>query len=65
MGAHLLNHLQGLPYEVTYWRQRNDEVDFVVRSPRGLWVIEVKSGRPGKVRECRHFSDCTGVRVLS
>ncbi len=48
VGAHLLNHLQGLPYEVTYWRHRNDEVDFVVRTPRGLWAIEVKSGRPAK-----------------
>ena len=50
VGAHLLNHLQGLPYEVNYWRDRNDEVDFVVRSPRGVWAIEVKSGRPGKPR---------------
>lgn len=49
VGAHLLHHLQGLPYEVAYWRHRNDEVDFVVRSPRGVWAIEVKSSRPGKV----------------
>ena len=49
VGAHLLNHLQGLPYEVTYWRHRNDEVDFVVRTPRGLWAVEVKSGRSGEV----------------
>lgn len=49
VGAHLLNHLQGIPYEVMYWKDRNDEVDFVVRSPRGLWAIEVKSGWPGKL----------------
>ncbi len=48
VGAHLLNNLQALPYEVTYWRHRNDEVDFVVRSACGVWAIEVKSGRPGK-----------------
>jgi hypothetical protein len=55
VGAHLLNHLQGLPYEVTYWRHRNDEVDLVVRSPRGLWAIEVKSGRSGKAPGMQAF----------
>ena len=47
VGAHLLNHLQGLPYEITYWRHRNDEVDFLVRTGRALHAVEVKSGRPG------------------
>jgi len=47
VGGHLLNHLQGLSYEVTYWRHRNDEVDYVVRSAGNLCAIEVKSGRPG------------------
>jgi predicted AAA+ superfamily ATPase len=47
VGAHLLNRLQGLPYEVTYWRDRGEEVDYVVRAGRSLWAIEVKSGRPG------------------
>jgi predicted AAA+ superfamily ATPase len=46
VGAHLLNHLQGLAYEVTYWRERNDEVDYVVRGGSTVWAIEVKSGRP-------------------
>lgn len=46
VGAHLLNHLQGLPYEITYWRHHRHEVDYVVRSGRHLWIIEVKSGRP-------------------
>jgi predicted AAA+ superfamily ATPase len=55
VGAQLLNHLQGLPYEVTYWRDRNNEVDFVVRSPRGVWAIEVKSGRPGKAAGLDRF----------
>lgn len=47
VGAHLLNHLQGLPYEITYWRHRNHEVDYVVRAGDALWAVEVKSGRPG------------------
>jgi hypothetical protein len=46
VGAHLVNHLQSLPYEVTYWREGNDEVDYVVQAGRRVWAIEVKSGRP-------------------
>ncbi|MBN2494299.1 MAG: ATP-binding protein [Deltaproteobacteria bacterium] len=46
VGAHLLNHLQALSYEITYWRHRNQEVDFVIRSGETVWAIEVKSGRP-------------------
>jgi uncharacterized protein len=46
VGAHLLNHLQGLAYEVSYWRHRKHEVDFVVRAGDRLWALEVKSGRP-------------------
>ncbi|MBI2896237.1 MAG: ATP-binding protein [Deltaproteobacteria bacterium] len=48
VGAHLLNHLQGLAFEVTYWRERNQEVDYVVRSGTRLWAVEVKSGRPAR-----------------
>lgn len=46
IGAHLLNHLRGQPFEVGYWRERDDEVDYVVRSGAATWAIEVKSGRP-------------------
>jgi len=45
VGAHLLNHLAGLPYTVSYWRKGALEVDFVVRTPRNLWALEVKSGK--------------------
>ena len=31
--------------DVFYWRERSDEVDFVVRRGKSLWAIEVKSGR--------------------
>ena len=31
--------------ELYYWREKNDEVDFVVKRGRSLWAIEVKSGR--------------------
>jgi len=46
VGAHLLNHLQGVSYEVSYWRERNDEVDYVIRGGRTTWALEVKSSRP-------------------
>jgi hypothetical protein len=46
VGACLLNSLQGLPWEVLYWREGNLEVDYVVKSPRRLLAIEVKSSRP-------------------
>lgn len=41
VGAHLVN--AGL--EVRWWRERNREVDYVVRSGRTLVAIEVTSGR--------------------
>lgn len=45
VGAHLLNHLTGLSYSVYYWRHKGLEVDFVVKTPRQTWAIEVKSGK--------------------
>jgi len=54
-GAHLLNHLQGALYEVTYWRERSVEVDFVVRAGRKVWAIEVKSGRPARTEGLAAF----------
>jgi len=43
VGAHLLSGTEsGL--EVFYWREGDLEVDFVVRSGRSLFAIEVKSG---------------------
>lgn len=55
VGAHLLNHLQALPYKISYWREGNLEVDFVVRTPKALWAIEVKSGRPTKPEGLEKF----------
>lgn len=48
VGAHLLNHLQALPFEVTYWRDGHDEVDYIVRAGDRVWAIEVKSGRAAR-----------------
>lgn len=45
VGAHLANAAATGEYELCYWRDRNREVDFVVRLGRKLTAIEVKSGR--------------------
>ncbi len=44
-GAHLLNHLNRSFGEVFYWRDRDKEVDFVVRTAARTWALEVKTGK--------------------
>jgi predicted AAA+ superfamily ATPase len=45
VGAHLANAAMAGVCAVHYWRERNHEVDFVVKAGRRLTAIEVKSGR--------------------
>jgi predicted AAA+ superfamily ATPase len=45
VGAHLANAAAGREFELYYWRERNQEVDFIVKAGRRLAAIEVKSGR--------------------
>lgn len=45
VGAHLVNASHAGACELFYWRERNREVDFVVRAGKTLIAIEVKSGR--------------------
>jgi len=45
VGAHLANAAAAGECQVFYWRDRNHEVDFVVRAGRTITAIEVKSGR--------------------
>ena len=57
VGCYLLDKADELEYTVYYWRENNEEVDFVVRRGERLLAIEVKSGRRqmnsgvGKFRE--------------
>lgn len=44
-GAHLLNTSLGGSLEVSYWRERNLEVDFVLHRGKTTVALEVKSGR--------------------
>lgn len=58
VGAHLLHTTAGRDIELTYWRHRDHEVDFVLRRSDALVPIEVKSGRargahPGTAAFCK------------
>lgn len=44
IGAHLINITQGTDVAVLYWRDRNREVDFVLKKGKVLIAVEVKSG---------------------
>lgn len=45
VGAHLANAAASGACELFYWREGNQEVDFVLRAGRTVVAIEVKSGR--------------------
>jgi uncharacterized protein len=68
VGAHLLNTSMGSNLEVTYWRDRNQEVDFVLRQGKTLVALEVKSGRgkdtlPGMETFARQFKPKRQLQV--
>ena len=46
VGAQLLVAARHHGFQLWYWRDGNDEVDYVVEHGRRVWAIEVKSGRP-------------------
>ncbi len=45
VGSHILNMADLYDFKVFYWRERDDEVDFVVQNGERHIAIEVKSGR--------------------
>ena len=45
VGSYLVCQAEELEYKVYYWRERSDEVDFIVVSDDITLAIEVKSGR--------------------
>ncbi|MBR1713090.1 MAG: ATP-binding protein [Alloprevotella sp.] len=45
IGSYLLNQADEYDYKLMYWRERNDEVDFIVEYNRQCIAIEVKSGK--------------------
>lgn len=68
IGAHLLNTSMGTDIRVTYWRDRNHEVDFVLQQGQNIVGIEVKSGRgkeslPGMEAFARQFKPKRQLQV--
>ena len=67
VGAHLMNHLSAMPFSVYYWRDRGQEVDFVIETPRKVYGIEVKSGKAEKTggleKFCRIYPDAIPIII--
>ncbi|MBU4483851.1 ATP-binding protein [bacterium] len=45
VGSHLVNSFAGINERVSYWRERESEIDFVLSNEKEVIGIEVKSGR--------------------
>ena len=45
VGAHLLSQADEYDYKLYFWREKDDEVDFIIESNKRLIAIEVKSGQ--------------------
>jgi hypothetical protein len=68
VGAHLLNEGSSWEIEVSYWRERDREVDFVARRGPAIVGIEVKTGAaptsfPGMDRFFKAFGVDRGLIV--
>ena len=55
VGTHLINNAPLLNYKLWYWRDGNDEVDFVISRDNDVCGIEVKSGSRPKSRGMNSF----------
>ena len=59
VGAYLLGSAADDEYKVYYWRERNNEVDFILVRQGDVLALEVKSGRRGMnsglPKFCEHF----------
>ena len=56
VGAHLLNYSRMEAYQLEYWRDRNAEVDFVLRKGNNILGLEVKSNVLSKTSGMYLFS---------
>jgi len=55
VGACLCNNLNSIEYTITYWREGNYEVDYVVARGADIRAIEVKSGANKKLSGLARF----------
>lgn len=57
VGAYLLSQAEDEDLSVFYWRERDDEVDYIVQSDNSCIAIEVKSGRRGMNNGLPRFTE--------
>lgn len=56
IGSHLINNSYSERFNLNYWRENNNEVDFVLEKDRKLISIEVKSGNRSANKGMSQFS---------
>lgn len=57
IGAHLINHSLTEKFDLYYWRERNEEVDFVMERNGKVIGLEVKSGAAGSTSGMTAFKN--------
>lgn len=57
VGAYLLSQADEYDFRLFYWRENDDEVDFVIEDGGQCIAIEVKSGRRGTNNGLKTFND--------
>ena len=57
IGAHLINHSLTEKFNLHYWRERNEEVDFVIERKEKVIGLEVKSGAAGSTSGITAFKN--------
>jgi len=57
IGTHLINHSVSGRYNLYYWREGNEEVDFVMEKDGKVIAIEVKSGKKGENKGMNTFAE--------
>jgi len=57
IGAHLINHSLTEKFNLHYWRERNEEVDFVIERKGKVIGLEVKSGAAGSTSGMTAFKN--------
>ena len=55
VGAALITLSEQNGGELFYWRERNEEVDYIFKIGKKIFAIEVKSDKPSKVKSLYHF----------
>ncbi len=56
VGAHLMNAAMAESIDVYYWREKNEEVDFILKKDDELIALEVKSGKNTSAKGISAFS---------